>query len=698
MRRFPNATSILPFIFGLLLSGAWGPASAQPLTLNLPGGGLNQGTSPAVAVTLASNYSPTFIQFYAAFQNVPSGYAITNTTYKGWCVDAFAGFGTNPTYYLISTYDTSTLNSSNPPGGGNLQNTNWNAVNYVINNPPTTATNPTWVEQQVIWNLLTGAYLTNAYGGTYYPSPNGGPLALSPGDTTIANNLYNTALTQTSFVPGPGQKVAVLLQVDGNHPDTGTESTYIVSQNGINTSAPPLNAGSNGGLNGQPNNYQEIIIEVPVYGPPAANCVSITAVQGVPITPAQMTATGGTGTGYTFSATGLPPGLTMSSNGVIYGTPTQSGTFNYTVTIKDSAGDTGTVNCSVTVAPQVSGTCLTINAVQGVPISVGPMTATGGTGTGYTFSATGLPPGLTMSSNGVISGTPTQSGTFNYTVTIKDSAGDTGTVNCAVTVSSKCHAECVSITAYEGVPITPVTLQGDGGSGGPYTFSATGLPPGLTISTSGTISGTPTQSGTFNYTVTIKDRAGHISTVDCSVTVLPPPASSMIASGDTATIGFWHNQNGQALIDSMNGSPTSTALGNWLATNFPYLYGPQSPNDLTNQSNTAVAALFLKFFDVKGPKTYAQIMAGALAAYVTSTNLAGGNYASQYGFATSTGGVGGYGFNVGSDGTAIGLSNNTVYSVYQLLQQANLDLENGTFNANAFNDIFDGINTKGDIQ
>jgi hypothetical protein len=58
-----------------------------------------------------------------------------------------------------------------------------------------------------------------------------------------------------------------------------------------------------------------------------------------------------------------------------------------------------------------------------------------------------------------------------------------------------------------------------------------------------------------------------------------------ISAGDAATIGFWHNKNGQALIDSLNGGSTATNLGNWLATNFPYLYGAHSANNMTNQSN-----------------------------------------------------------------------------------------------------------------
>ena len=281
---------------------------------------------------------------------------------------------------------------------------------------------------------------------------------------------------------------------------------------------------------------------VTVNPPPTANCVSITAVQGAPITPVTMTGSGGVGGPYTFTATGLPAGLTISSNGTISGTPTVTGTFPYTVTVMDSAGNTGTVNCSVTVNPPPMASCVSITAVAGNPITPVTMTGSGGVGGPYTFTATGLPPGLTISSSGTISGTPTVSGTFNYTVTVTDRAGNTGTVNCSVSVNPPPTASCVSITAVAGNPITPVTMVGSGGVGGPYTFTATGLPPGVTISSSGTISGTPTTSGTFNYTVTVTDKAGNTGTVNCSVTVAPPgPPILTCPAVLTATVGVPFN-------------------------------------------------------------------------------------------------------------------------------------------------------------
>jgi hypothetical protein len=80
-------------------------------------------------------------------------------------------------------------------------------------------------------------------------------------------------------------------------------------------------------------------------------------------------------------------------------------------------------------------------------------------------------------------------------------------------------------------------MTGSGGTGGPYTFTATGLPNGLSISSSGTISGTPTVNGTFNYTVTVKDNANHSGMVNCSVTVSKAtPTVTTTASADT-TLG-----------------------------------------------------------------------------------------------------------------------------------------------------------------
>jgi hypothetical protein len=93
------------------------------------------------------------------------------------------------------------------------------------------------------------------------------------------------------------------------------------------------------------------VMSVTVFPPIVSTCVLINAILGRAITPATMTAGGGSGGGYVFSATGLPSGLVMAADGTISGTPTETGSFTYTVTIVDSAGNSSTLVCSVTVSP-----------------------------------------------------------------------------------------------------------------------------------------------------------------------------------------------------------------------------------------------------------------------------------------------------------------------------------------------------------
>ena len=169
-----------------------------------------------------------------------------------------------------------------------------------------------------------------------------------------------------------------------------------------------------------------------------------------------------------------------------------------------------------------------------------------------------------------------------------------------------------------------------------------------------------------------------------------------LRKGDTATIGYWHNKNGQALIQGFGTTDDGRTLGGWLADTFPYLYGDYSDNNLRDKFNSEIADVFLDLFKVSGQKTEAQTLAVAFAIYATTDSLGGGAASDAQGFNVSILGTGSRTYNVGSYGSAIGLSDNGTYSILCLLKQADLQKKNGTFNANAFNAIFDGINTTGD--
>jgi hypothetical protein len=192
-----------------------------------------------------------------------------------------------------------------------------------------------------------------------------------------------------------------------------------------------------------------------------------------------------------------------------------------------------------------------------------------------------------------------------------------------------------------------------------------------------------------------------------------PATTGAVGTGQTATIGFWQNKNGQNLLLALNGGGSSTQLGHWLATTFPNMYG-----SLDGETNTQVAAFYKALFARTAqtgpggpPKVDAQVLATAFAVYVTNQSLAG-NTAAAYGFQVTTYGVGERTFNVGSDGAAFGVANNANVSVLDLLLAADARSHNGLlYDQNGdgridsseagyrtmANDIFSAINEAGGL-
>jgi hypothetical protein len=134
-----------------------------------------------------------------------------------------------------------------------------------------------------------------------------------------------------------------------------------------------------------------------------------------------------------------------------------------------------------------------------------------------------LPAGLTLSSGGVISGTPTAAGAATFTVQASGVAKDfTGTRidTKQFTLNVVALAASLSRPAAEvGVPFR-ASLVGSGGQA-PYTFSATGAPAGLSVSSDGTISGRPTRAGTYTIAAHIVDRTGAASNLQVRLVVKP---------------------------------------------------------------------------------------------------------------------------------------------------------------------------------
>jgi hypothetical protein len=208
----------------------------------------------------------------------------------------------------------------------------------------------------------------------------------------------------------------------------------------------------------------------------------------------------------------LPSGLT-ANNCTISGTPTVAGPVNLTVKATDSSSPTpvtttGPVTFTVNPAPATLTLTSPPTATVQTPYT-GTIGVSGGTAP-YTCSipAGTLPPGLTNNSC-LITGTPTASGVTTVTVTATDSSNPTITTTGPVQITVLPLAP-VTLTgslpnATLGVPYTQ-TLTAHGGLP-PYTYTLTAgsLPPGITLSSGGVISGTPTAVGASSFTVKATD-------------------------------------------------------------------------------------------------------------------------------------------------------------------------------------------------
>lgn len=252
-----------------------------------------------------------------------------------------------------------------------------------------------------------------------------------------------------------------------------------------------------------------------------------------------LTATGGTAPYvFTLDSGAMPAGLTLSIGGVLSGTPTAGGTFNFTVRATDSTSQSATQAYSLTVAtPAVSATASVPAGRRGFAYSQ-TLTGSGGTGP-YTFALNSgaLPAGIILSSTGVLSGTPTVVGSFPIGVRVTDSSTGTGPYSGTVNLTLVVNAAAIAVTptslpsVIAGLPYQQ-TLSATGGAGAySYAITAGALPTGIIVipngSGAGRVVGNSYSVGTFAFTVTATDAFGNSGSVALSIAVTARPDPSL---------------------------------------------------------------------------------------------------------------------------------------------------------------------------
>ncbi|MGZ9540289.1 putative Ig domain-containing protein, partial [Staphylococcus epidermidis] len=272
-----------------------------------------------------------------------------------------------------------------------------------------------------------------------------------------------------------------------------------------------------------------ITISVIDKTPPAVKAISNkTQEVNTEIEPIKIEATDNSGQAVTNKVEGLPAGMTFDeATNTISGTPSEVGSYDITVTTTDENGNSETTTFTIDVEDTTKPTVESVaDQTQEVNTEIEPIKieATDNSGQAVTNKVEGLPDGVTFDeATNTISGTPSEVGSYDITVTTTDESGNSETTTFTIDVqdTTKPTVESVADQTQEvNTEITPITIESEDNSGQTVTNKVDGLPDGVTFDeATNTISGTPSEVGSYDITVTTTDESGNSETTSFTIDV-----------------------------------------------------------------------------------------------------------------------------------------------------------------------------------
>jgi hypothetical protein len=538
---------------------AWTLSSGSlPSCLAMTSAGVISGT---ISASCSGTYTPTFTM---TDSGTPT--ALTATQQLTMVIAAATQISFTGSVPSTGTYNVAYSGSAAATGGAGT-------LTYALTSGSTLPTG-------VTLNSATGAFSgTPATAGTYSfvvkASDAYGDSATSPTYSLVVSYpaMHITTSTLPTGYVGSAYNSTALAATGG----AGVSSNYAWTVASGSVLPTGLSLSSTGVISGTPTgsagtNSVTFTVTDSTSGLGTSATLSIEIKAGVTITPAtlptgyvgstytstQIAATGGSGTYSTWalaSGSSLPTGLSLSTAGVVSGTPTGSaGTTSFTVQVTDSASNKATAAFSITVAAGVTITTST-SLADGYPgTAYSPVTfaATGGTETytSWTVTSGSVPAGMALSAAGVLSGTPTTTGSYSFNVKVTDSASNTASRTFTLTVEATLSITTTSLPSAATGNTYSQTLAAAGGSGG-NVWSVSGSDTNtlstynLSLSANGQLTGTPTTTGTASFTAVVTDSAGHTASQAFSISV-----SSMTVNTGTLTYGVIGTPYSQTLTAS----------------------------------------------------------------------------------------------------------------------------------------------------
>jgi hypothetical protein len=516
----------------------------QPYTGPIPVSG---GTAP-YNCTIAMGSLPTGLTLGAncVITGTPTSTGVTTVTVSATDSGSPKGSGSGPVTITVTSGGGALAASGAPPAG-------------TVNMPYSAALTATGGTAPYTWTISSGslpAGLTLSNGGVIAGTPTAagtssftatvtdavnatasvkatitigtGGATLTITTSTLPSGTVGVAYTATLGVTG-GTSPYTCGIVSGSLPaglSFGAGCTVAGTPTVAGTSVPVVKVTDAGNPTASWTGAITIVINpaaavITVASPPVAT-INVAYTGTIPVT-------GGTGP-YTCTQTGgtLPTGLMLNANCTVTGTPTVAGPATITVKATDSSSPAQSGTGPVTITVNAATTTLTLGtppvATVGTPYT-GTVPVTGGTSPYKCVLASGtMPTGLALNSNCSITGTPTTQSVTTISVTATDSATTPNTITGPVVITVQPIQKLTLTGTLPNATVNVAYTQTLHAAGGlaPYTYAITAgaLPAGLSMSTDGVISGTPTAVGASSFTVTATDSEGTPQTASLPLVLL----------------------------------------------------------------------------------------------------------------------------------------------------------------------------------